>query len=364
MRRRPDIVLVCLAIIFILATRSEAAGRQFIDVVVNPAKSPRSITVNIVPNLGNPVQATSSSSVPELDKIVYRPASAIPWQQPAERGLSRFAKPIQKCRPPVSKCGPVSCAEPCLDCILPIRTTGQWELETQLIWARVKGTVSWVAPNTGLYPSEVDFNTDLGIPDYQPLLEYTARYQLAPSWALHYSVMTADMGDSHVPDRTFNFGQWVYSASICLRPRWNFFYQRVGLIYQPVVTPYAIVSIYSYWTYNDQKLQVNANICGGRSNTVDRTRNMVMSGIEIQKCIVTLPSGGTFSCDNRVGIGYLDDTFALDLLFGLQFSVPMNAGRWGYGKCGFRSIDFKEKSDRLRLDSSMAGGFVEMGLIF
>jgi hypothetical protein len=215
-----------------------------------------------------------------------------------------------------------------------------------------------------LYQSQVDFNDDLGIPAYHGLMEYTARYQLRPRWALHYSVMTSQMGDSYIPNRSFNFGMWTYTAGSTVRPKWQFLYQRVGLLYQPIVSPWAIVSLFSYWTLNDQSLRVKTEVCTGRGNKLSRTRNMVMSGIEVQKCIITLPNSGTLSCDNRFGIGYLDDTLALDIQTGLQFSVPMNAGRWGYGKGGYRFINFKEDRSGLRLDSRMEGGFVEMGLIF
>ena len=75
--------------------------------------------------------------------------------------------------------------------------------------------------------------------------------------------------------------------------------------------------------------------------------------------------GGPCLCDNRVGLGYLDGTFALDLQVGLAGdSVPMNAGRWGYAKGGYRLINFTEDRSDLRLDTYLEGAFVEAGLIF
>lgn len=355
MRRIPFMILLCL---FVSSIDSAAnpAHSPFIDVIIKPVHS---ITVSSgrAPDedLRSPLR-TRASNAP-----TFRQAS---WGSPAERGPLGFVKPITKCKPPAATCAPPSCAEPCLTCILPIRMPGQFEAEAQAFYARIQGTVQWTNWLLAPFSSEVDFTGDLGIPGHQTLGEYIGRYQLRPQWALHYSVITTEMGDSYTPSRSFNFGSWTYAAGIQIRPKWQFFYQRVGLLYQPIVTPYAIVSLFGGWAYNDQSISVASGVCSNTCNTVDRTRNMVMTGIEVQKCIITLPTSGTLSCDTRVNIGFLDDTTALDVQTGLQFSVPMNAGRWGYAKSGYRLINMKEDRDALRLDTSMEGGFVELGLIF
>ncbi len=208
-------------------------------------------------------------------------------------------------------------------------------------------------------------NDDLGIPSHQTLLEYSAYYQIRPSWAVFYSVMPISLEGTTIPNRTIYFGQIPIPAFIPVNTKWDFLYQRVGLIYQPILTCNASVSIYNSWLFNDQRLRVNNSVCPLSSCTaLDRTRNMVMSGINIQKCIRTMCNGGTLSCDNRVGIGYLDGTFALDVQAGFRFSVPMNCGRWGFARGGYRLINFTENRTDLRLDTTLEGGFVEGGLIF
>jgi hypothetical protein len=77
-----------------------------------------------------------------------------------------------------------------------------------------------------------------------------------------------------------------------------------------------------------------------------------------------LPNGATFSCDNRFGIGYLDDTTALDLQTGVQVNIPLGLGRWGYARGGYRYIKFDEDRDDLALNSIFEGGFAELGMIF
>jgi hypothetical protein len=212
--------------------------------------------------------------------------------------------------------------------------------------------------------SEIDFNADLGIPDYWPAMEYSARFQFAPSWAIHYSIMTFEVEGTNILNRSLNFGQWTFIGGTLAKGRWEFRYQKLGLLYHPICTPNAQVSLFSYWSPSEQRVRVWNEVCAGRGSTVDRTRNTVVSGMELQKCIKNFCSGGTLSCDNKASVGYLDDTFSVDVQTGLQFSVPMNCGRWGYLKGGYRYMTFNEDRPDLRLDTRLEGGFGELGLIF
>ena len=143
-------------------------------------------------------------------------------------------------------------------------------------------------------------------------------------------------------------------------------YQRVGLIYDAISTCNAKLSVFGSWLLNDQRVNyVDNPICGGSSCViVDRNRNMVQAGAELQRCIKTLCNGSTFSCDNRVGVGFLDDTFNLDVQAGFRFAVPMGPRRWGYMRGGYRLVEFNEQRSDIRLDTHLEGGFAELGLIF
>jgi hypothetical protein len=204
---------------------------------------------------------------------------------------------------------------------------------------------------------EVDFNDGLGLSNHKWLMEYSARYQFRPHWSCFYSIMPIEMDEIY---------QNPIFPGIVFHTKWEHVYQRVGIMYQPIVSCNASVSVYGTWLFMDQKFRLNAgsHCPQAGTTTVDRTRHMIMSGIEVQKCIRTLCNGGTLSCDNRVGIGYLDGTFGLDVQAGFRFSVPMNCGRWGYARGGYRLIDFKEDRDDLRMDHTLEGWFGELGLIF
>ena len=91
---------------------------------------------------------------------------------------------------------------------------------------------------------------------------------------------------------------------------------------------------------------------------------MLMSGINLRKCIRTLCNGGTLACDSEFSIGYLDNTLVLDIEPGMRFSVPLNCGRWGFVKGGYRWLSFNENRNDLQMNLYLEGAYVEAGLMF
>jgi hypothetical protein len=351
MRISPFIVLVCLVFLILPVAVAAQSNQDTIDVIISPPEW----------------RKASFSAFPQANQgpEEWRQAATRPIRgTSATRGARWFAKPIVKCKPPL--CPPIPCGiVPSPPCNLPKRMWGQWELATQVFFARTRGTVRWPANVLGIPATEADLNDDLGIPAHSTLLEYSAYYQIRPTWALFYSVMPISLEGTGLPSRTVYFGQVPLTANTPVHTKWDFFYQRVGLVYQPIRTCNASVSVYNSWLFNDQRLSVQNTACPlAKCTTLDRTRNMVMSGINIQKCIRTMCNGATLSCDNGIGLGYLDGTFAMDLQAGFRFSVPMNCGRWGFVRGGYRLINFAEDRTDLRLDTTLEGGFVEGGLIF
>ncbi len=351
MRRCPFTVLVCLFFLILSCRVFAFQSDNFINVIIKPATN--GADASGPKNLWAPGKALSS------EPVSYVQASARPRIGFRRYRAAQFTKPIVKCKVPVCAAHQPCCPK----CIVPRRMPGQWQLGIQVFFARVGGTVRSPATVFGLPTTDVDFNDDLGLPSHQTLLEYSAWYQFRPHWALFYSIMPIHLEGDHVTNRNLYFGQFIIPFGTYVHTDWDFTYQRVGLVYQPISNCNAVVSIYNSWLFNDQRLDVSSAICTGRCDRVDRTRNMVMSGIEVQKCIRTLCNGGNLSCDNRIDLGYLDGTFALDLQVGLQFTVPMG-GRWGYAKGGYRLINFTEDRNDLELNTHLEGGFVEAGLIF
>ncbi len=343
-------LLVCFVFLVAACAVASAKSQDFIHVNILTPENPAGSALLRTPTLNGISQ----------DQAVYRQASASYYGSafaPPSRG-----KPIAKCKAPV--CAPPPCAPVCKTCcVLPLRMPGQFELSTQVFFPHVRGTFQWPGTVLGVQASEVAFS-DVGIPSHATLLEYSAKYQIAPRWALYYSIMPIELSGTKVAEKSFWFGQWFYPIGTQVHGKWQFTYQRVGLMFQPILNPAAAVSFYAGWTFNEQRLSINSSICGGNGSTIDRTRNMVNTGIEIQRCLRTLPNGSTFACDNKAEVIWLDGAFGYDIQAGMRFSVPLGYGRWGYAKGGYRLLNFNEDRDDLRLDSSFEGGFVEGGIIF
>jgi len=288
---------------------------------------------------------------------------------PGNRGS--LCSPTGLCRP-ITKCKPATAPQVCLStpppksgCTLPARRCGQWEAAVQVLFARVKGTTRWVGPWTGLPASDIDYNDDLGVSAHQVFLEYSARYQFRPTWGVFYSAMPIHLEGSKILERTLYFGPYTLPIGASTHTTWDFFYQKVGILYQPILTCNASVSLFGGWVFNDQKVKIDSpTVCGGGCSAVSRTRNMVTTGMDMQKCLKTNCNGSTLSCDNKVWLSFLDDTFIVDVEAGVRYSVPMGPGRWGYGKVGYRYLSFQESRNDVRMDTVLEGGFAEAGIIF
>jgi len=347
MRRSTHIILLCMVVCCSLSSGVFALPNDSIRVVIKPETTYQS-----------PSDLSGSWFPDESKPAVVQQAS---WSRHASVsgfGSVQSLKPVVKCKaptcPPGALCGP----PPRPPCVLPRRGCRQFELSVQAFFARVKGSVHFPSVWFGMSHPDVDFNDGLGFPSWETLMEYSAWCQFRPNWAFYYSIMPIHI-ESHYS--TPRFPGTVFNS------KWDFIYQRVGILYTPIRTCNGNLSIFGGWVFNDSRLRMDSgNHCAGNSScALDRTRHMAQTGLELQKCIRTLCNGGTLSCDNRVGISYLDGTVALDVQASLRFSVPMNCGRWGYARGGYRYLNFREDRNDVSVDSvTFEGGFVELGLIF
>lgn len=346
-------LLVCLVFSIVSFGTANAESHDFIDVnIINPNN-----TSNVSLSRTGPKKGFVGESVQ------FKQASARYFGPPGPAYAPRpLAGPVAKCKVPFCPPQPV-CGPPGSPCILPLRWPGQWELGVQVFFAQVRGTFHWPALVNGVAASDVTFY-DVGIKPTATLLEYSAKYQIDPRWVLFYSIMPIELDGSRTTERSFWYGSWFYPAGTRIDAKWTFTYQRVGLMFQPIVSPCATASLFAGWTFNDQRLKLNSEICSGQGCTLNRTRNMVTTGAEFQKCLRTSCNGATLACDNRAEVIWLDGAIGVDVQAGMRFSVPLGAGRWGYARGGYRLLNLQESRDDLRLDSSFEGGFVEGGVIF
>jgi hypothetical protein len=135
------------------------------------------------------------------------------------------------------------------------------------------------------------------------------------------------------------------------------------MVYEPVRTYTSRISVFGDYVRIDDKLTlINPNCCG---DTMDTDLNMGMAGIEFEKCLKTGRLCNTLSLECMAGVAFGDEAFGSDVMTGVKYSIPMNNGRWGYVKGGYRFSTYKKKfSDVRMIDTAMEGAVLQMGFVF
>jgi hypothetical protein len=306
----------------------------------------------------------------------YQQAAYSDRQEDLSAPLTMKPKPIQKVKPPkhVLKCKPegfdgrrVSAPyELSVPCILPVTQPRGWEMKAEAFFARTKGTVRYLTgyqalPTFGT-SGDIDLNADMGLPEHAVVPIFTAQYRFRPQWGVRYSIMPMAMDGSGSVSSNFVFGT-NFNMGQNTRVKRESLYQRIGLVYDPIRTYTARVSVFAdYVRINDR---ISANQGFGGSTTMDNDLNMAMAGLEFERCLKTTRNSSTLSLECRAGISFLDEAVGSDMSSGLKYSVPLNNGRWGFISGGYRYMTYKKKySEAKSFDTAMEGGYVQMGLIF
>jgi hypothetical protein len=165
------------------------------------------------------------------------------------------------------------------------------------------------------------------------------------------------------PSRSFNWGTTTHGLGSSTRAKWERLYQRIGLVYDPIRTHSTRVSVFGdYVRLNEKFTVIQVGCCG---DSLDNDLNMGMAGLELEKCLKTSRKCNTLSLECRAGVAFGDEAFGSDISTGLKYSIPMNNGRWGFIKGGYRYLTFNKKySDVRMMDTAMDGGVLQMGVIF
>jgi hypothetical protein len=358
LRRIPSTPLVCLAIFLstILAAAAWAAGPdESLDVLLKPNQA-------------------AGTRAPVVQHAKARPSSIT---------KVKAAPAMFTCAPPplgITKVKPAYCPPPYgfpPPCILPAPMPGQWEIGAQVLFARIGGKVLW--PRWSQYTwgynwgdddwMAAGFNDRLMLPGHKVLVDFKVRYQFRPNGAIRYSVIPFEVSGGGILDYSNNwffvFGNQIFSPGQPIQSKWQHAYQRLGLEYDAIRTCAMKVSIFADWVHVDDRIDVNCNWCGLTTQTFSKSTDAAMVGMEVQRCVAKTSNGGTFSCDYKAGVIFGDDTEGYDLEAGGRYSIPLNrAGRWGYVKGGYRSVQLKKTQNDYLLKNTLEGGFMEFGFIF
>jgi hypothetical protein len=276
------------------------------------------------------------------------------------------APKIVKCRPPDAGYGPDIALGMPPSCILPFERPQGWSVSAEAMYARTKGKVRFSQGVYGTYNTyeDVDLNSDLGVPDHNVMGTFAARYRFSPAWSVRYSLMPMVIESSGTASRNFTFGNVnLVAYGQATKVKWERFYHRIGLVYDPIRTMSSRVSVFGDFVKLDDRIQFTQ--VGFASSTMDTNFNMGMAGVEMERCLKTTASCSTLSLECSAAVAFGDDGVGSDMSTGIKFSIPLNNGRWGFVKGGYRYLTYKKKySDAKLIDTCVDGGFVQMGLVF
>lgn len=353
LRRIPSTPLVCLFILLstFFVTAAWAAGPD------------ESLEILLKPN------QAGGTPVPAAQKVAARPAK---MRSDVSQGRVTFVPPagITKVKP---ECVPFPMMGRPM-CILPTTRQGQWDISGQVLFARAKGGIQWprLDQNWGWwggywgYARDVDLNDDLQLPSHKEYLEFAIKYQFRPNWAIRYAILGNEINGSGWPQNTmgFVFGYNLYSTGQAIGSKWAHTYQRVTLVYDAVKTCSSNVSVFAGWAHSDDKITVSCFNCGYWNNTFSKSMDNAIAGIELQRCLRTTANGATFSLDCKAAGLFMDNSEGYDVEAGAKYSIPLNTGRWGYAKGGYRVVALKKTENEWLFKNQLEGGFVELGFIF
>jgi hypothetical protein len=348
LRRSPSTLLVCLVISISIA----AAAPAWAD------NADQSLEVLLKPDKGTVAPVSEAYKARPRYGVASARASVTP------RYYGRISK--VKAPPP---CGPRLCVTG-PPCILPTPKFRQWEVQLQVLWARARGMIQWPRQSQFTFNqnNEVDLNDDLALPAHDALLQFSIRYQFRPRWAFRYSILGDEFnggrGFDNNTNRIFWFGNQQINSNQPLQSKWEHQYHRLGLIYDAVKTCTTQVSVFADWVHTDDVVSLSCNNCGNQTATFSISGTHMIAGIEVQRCARTFANGGTLSLEHKAGFIFLDDVEGWDLQTGGKYSIPLNCGRWGYLKGGYRFVEIRRAEARYIFNHALEGGFMEFGFIF
>ncbi len=277
------------------------------------------------------------------------------------------SKQIMKCKP-LFKGGVAGLWDFRTDCILPASQNKGWEATAEAFFARTKGKVRYASGTFATFGTfglaqDIDLNSDLGVPEHGVIGDFSIAYRFRPNWSVKYSIMPMVMNGSGQPGGMVVFGTNTFNTFQNLSVKWERLQQSIGLVYDPISSRSTRLSVFAGYLRINEKLGVFQPGCCG--STMDNDMNMGFASLELEKCLKQTRTCNTLSLQCGAGVAFGDDGFGSDLMTGLKYAIPLNSGRWGYVKGGYRFMSYKKKYSEVKMiDTAMEGGFVQMGLVF
>jgi hypothetical protein len=257
----------------------------------------------------------------------------------------------------------------------PTLSMGKWEINGGVIFARLRGKIAWPRyPWWGWgggwwgWTNEADFTDDLQLPAHQAVPTWSIAYQFRPNWGIRYSGLALVANGGGQPSNYFmfgpsqNYGYIGYGMGI--QSKYEHAYHRVGLLYDAVKSPRACASLFADWVHAEDRISVFSSSYAGQVSVFSKGTDAAVTGIEFRRNMKTTANGATLSCECKAGAIFLDDVEGCDIQGAARYSIPMNCGRSGYVKGGYRLVELKKGQNDFLLQAAVEGGFMEFGFVF
>jgi hypothetical protein len=246
----------------------------------------------------------------------------------------------------------------------------KWDISGGVLFARLRGSIAWPRfPSWGGFSNvtnETDFTDGLELPGHLAVPTWSVKYQFRPNWAVRYSGLAFEANGGGQPSGSISFGPWqqFFGFGQNIQSKYQHGYHRVGLLYDAVKNDRSSVRVFADWVHTDDKIAVISSISVGQNSVFSKGTDAAMAGIEFQRYLKTTSNGGTLSCDCKAGAMFLDDVEGWDAQAGAQYTIPLNNGRSGYVKAGYRLVAMKKTQNDFLLKNALEGGYMELGFIF
>jgi len=249
-------------------------------------------------------------------------------------------------------------------CCLPGPARGQFRLGTTVFFARLNAEAKKGVTTTGIQPSVVRFEDDLGFKKNGNVIwSVDAHYQFRPRWGIRYSFEPVSMETSTRSTTTFTFMNRQFTGNSQIRSKWERYTHRAGLVFNLSRKMGSTTNFFVDWMVIQDALTIGGVQAGQSSVAWDDTKNLAVLGVEFERCLKNY-RGNTLAIGCKGGIAFLDDNIGYEAEAALSYLIPIKRGRFGFVKGGYRYANLKKDKDNEMFCSTTDGAFVQVGFIF
>lgn len=356
LRRKHPTLVVCLVLMVSALLAASAFAGQSESLPQKSNKSPQAISQ----------AAPLHPGIKPITKVKQVPC---PWDYPPPCGPMGVTKVTPNCMVPYRASASFA------GCVLPTAGVKQWDMSAGVLFARLRGKIAWPR-----YPwggsgygawyggtNETDFTDGLQLPAHVAVPTWSVTYQFRPNWAVRYTGLGFAADGGGQPTGFVAFGPWqqyYFGSGQNISSKYQHGYHRVGLLFDALKSCKATVKVFADWVHAEDRIETTSCVSCNQNSVFSKSTNAAAAGIEFQNCLKTARNGASLSCDWKAGAIFLDDVEGWDVQAGARYAIPLNCGRSGYVKAGYRLVELKKSQNDYLLADSLDGGFMEFGFIF